>query len=211
LLGTASPGWHARRVRPPASDRDIPVRDLLAYARRNGPGIVRGATELKARATTCGSWCELRGHVRIRSGGTLHIGNKLKVDGRPIATLIQVGSAGRLSIGDDVYINYGVDILASHSVTLGDNVLIGPLCAVVDDDMHDLDSARKRRQAPIVVESNVWLARGVIVMPGVTIGRDTVVAAGSIVSRSLPAGVLAAGAPARVIRDVTIEDGWRRH
>jgi acetyltransferase-like isoleucine patch superfamily enzyme len=211
MLGTGRRRWHDRGVRLPAFDRDIPVRELLAYAQRNGPGVIRGASELRVRATTCGTWCELRGHVRLRARGTLIIGNKLKVDGRPIATQILVGHGGKLSLGDNVYIGYGVDILASQSVTLGDNVLIGPLCAIVDDDMHGLDPRLPQRQAPIVIESNVRLARGVMVEPGVTIGRDTVVAAGSVVTRSLPAGVLAAGAPARVIREVATEDGWTRH
>ena len=194
------------------SDGKVTPRELLAYGRRNGLGLVRGATRLRLRATSCGSLCELNGHVVVNAapGATLAIGNKLKVDGRPVATQLQVGPKGELNIGHRVYINYGVDILAVQSVTLGDDVHIGPLCAVVDDDMHDLDPVRKRRQAPIVVESNVWLARSVIVLPGVTIGQNSVIAAGSVVTRSIPAGVLAAGAPARVLREVATEDGWRR-
>jgi acetyltransferase-like isoleucine patch superfamily enzyme len=194
------------------SNRSFTSRELLAYGRRNGLGLVRGATSLRAKATSCGSLCELNGHVVVNNagGGKLRIGNKLKVDGRPVATQLQVGPNGELNIGDRVYINYGVDILAVQSVTFGDDVHIGPLCAVVDDDMHDIDPVRRRRQAPIVVEANVWLARSVIVLPGVTIGKNSVIAAGSIVTRSIPAGVLAAGAPARVLRELATEDGWRR-
>jgi maltose O-acetyltransferase len=141
---------------------------------------------------------------------TLHIGHRLKVDGRPIPTMLQVGPSGTLRIGDRVYINYGVDILASTSVTLGDDVHIGPLCAVVDDDMHGVDPTRPRRSAPITIEANAWLARAVTVLPGVTIGADSVVAANSVVTRSLPAGVLAGGSPARVIRELSREEGWQR-
>ena len=56
--------------------------------------------------------------------------------------------------------------------------------------------------APITLEDNVWLGGGVVVLPGVTIGRDTVVGAGSVVTRDLPAGVVAVGNPARVVREL---------
>ena len=60
---------------------------------------------------------------------------------------------------------------------------------------------------PITIADNVWLGGGVIVCPGVTIGQDTVVGAGAVVTRDLPAGVVAAGVPARARREIGEEDG----
>jgi maltose O-acetyltransferase len=71
---------------------------------------------------------------------------------------------------------------------------------------HPLDPERRRAKweaaEPITIRNNAWLGGGVIVLPGVTIGEDTVVGAGAVVTRDLPAGVVAVGNPVRVIRDL---------
>ena len=75
---------------------------------------------------------------------------------------------------------------------------------------HPLDAELRRAKweaaAPITIGDNAWLGGGVIVLPGVTIGRDTVVGAGAVVTRDLPAGVLAVGNPARIVRALSDED-----
>ena len=75
---------------------------------------------------------------------------------------------------------------------------------------HPLDTAQRNRGLeyayPITVGDNVWFGAGVIVLPGVTIGSDTVIGAGSLVNRDIPAGVVAAGNPCRVIRPLTAAD-----
>ena len=81
---------------------------------------------------------------------------------------------------------------------------IGPRAQLLTA-LHPVDDVDARRAgwesaAPITLGDNVWLAAGVIVCPGVTIGADTVVGAGSVVTRDLPAGVLAAGNPCRILR-----------
>jgi maltose O-acetyltransferase len=85
-------------------------------------------------------------------------------------------------------------MLDTATVTIGDDVQIGPNVQLLTENR---DSG-----APIVIGDNVWLGGGVIVCSGVTIGPDTVVRPGSIVLRDLPAGVVAAGSPARVIGKV---------
>ena len=71
---------------------------------------------------------------------------------------------------------------------------------------HPIDPGPRRAgwesAEPIAIADNVWLGGGVIVCPGVTIGRDTVVGAGAVVTKDLPAGVVAAGVPARVLREI---------
>jgi maltose O-acetyltransferase len=88
-------------------------------------------------------------------------------------------------------------------ITIGDDVQIGPRVQLLTPT-HPLEAEPRREKweaaAPIAIEDNVWLGGGVIVCPGVTVGANTVVGAGSVVTRSLPPSVLAFGAPARVVR-----------
>jgi maltose O-acetyltransferase len=88
-------------------------------------------------------------------------------------------------------------------ITIGDDVQIGPYVQLLTPT-HPLEPEPRRQKweaaEPITIGDNVWLGGGAVVCPGVTIGPDTVVGAGSVVTRDLPAGVLALGAPARVVR-----------
>ncbi|MGB3521998.1 MAG: sugar O-acetyltransferase [Mycobacterium sp.] len=110
------------------------------------------------------------------------------------------------SIGANCFVNYDAVFLDCAPITIGDNVSIGP-CAQLLTALHPVDDIDARRAgwesaAPITIGDNVWLAAGVIVCPGVSIGADTVVGAGSVVTRDLPAGVLAAGNPCRILRSL---------
>lgn len=99
----------------------------------------------------------------------------------------------------------GTVIAAAQSITIGDRVLCGVNSAIMDTDWHGLHPAERATRgkcAPILIEDDVWIGAGVLVLKGVTIGRGTVVAAESVVTRSLPPAVIAAGNPARVIREL---------
>lgn len=111
-----------------------------------------------------------------------------------------------ISIGVNCFINYDAIMLDCAPITIGDQVSIGPRAQLVTA-LHPIDDIEARRAgwesaAPITIGDNAWLAAGVIVCPGVSIGADTVVGAGSVVTRDLPPGVLAAGNPCRVIRSL---------
>ncbi|OBA90134.1 hypothetical protein A5662_23295 [Mycobacteriaceae bacterium 1482268.1] len=171
---------------------------------------VRGLLGASRRATTCASPPRIRGRVRIINKGRLHLGRAVSIDGSPLPTKIEVHSGAELRIGSGCFFNCGVDLVAASAIVLGDSVLVGPLVSIVDDDMHQVEPGRERTVASINIGDNVWLGRGVIVLPGATIGDHSVVAAGSIVRGEIPPRVLAAGAPARVLRKLDIPDGWRR-
>ena len=116
--------------------------------------------------------------------------------------------AGKIVIGDDSGISGSV-LVAENSITLGKRVMIGAGCIVIDSDCHPLDAeARSRgergKTAPIVLEDDVWLGMNVLVLKGVRIGASTVVGAGSVVTGDLPAGVVAAGNPARIVRKLNV-------
>lgn len=106
-------------------------------------------------------------------------------------------------IGARGFVNFGLAALDVAPITIGDDVQIGPYVQLLTPT-HPLEPEPRRAKweaaEPIVIEDNVWLGGGVIVCPGVTIGADTVVGAGAVVTRDLPRGVLAVGNPARVVR-----------
>ena len=108
-------------------------------------------------------------------------------------------------VGERTFINYGAAILDCARVTIGDEVQIATNVQLLTAT-HPLDAATRRAAwesaQPITIEDGAWLGGGVIVCPGVPIGENTVVGAGSVVVKDLPAGVLAVGNPARVIRDL---------
>jgi acetyltransferase-like isoleucine patch superfamily enzyme len=101
-------------------------------------------------------------------------------------------------------------VVAHCRIEIGDDTKIGDFAAIYDTNHHSLDPAHPAKPAPVIIGSNVWLGRGVLVLPGSKIGDHTVVAAGSIVRDDLPSRVLAAGNPAQVVRELDIPDGWRR-
>jgi maltose O-acetyltransferase len=109
------------------------------------------------------------------------------------------------SIGARTFVNWGLILLDVATVTIGDDVQIGPNVQLLTAT-HPLEPGPRRDKweaaEPIVIADNVWLGGGVIVCPGVTIAADTVVGAGSVVTRDLPERVVAVGSPARVIRDL---------
>lgn len=114
-----------------------------------------------------------------------------------------------ITIGDRFFANYDCKILDGGKVTFGDDVRIGPNCCFVTPN-HAPDPAMRKAGyqifQPITVGNNVWFGAGVTVMPGVTIGDDSIIGGGSVVTGDIPAGVLAAGNPCRVIRLLGPED-----
>ena len=109
----------------------------------------------------------------------------------------------RIRVGARVFANFGLVALDVATIDIGDDVQIGPNVQLLTPT-HPLEAEARRAKweaaEPISVGDNAWLGGGVIVLPGVAIGRDTVVGAGAVVSTDLPAGVLAVGNPARVVR-----------
>ncbi len=113
-----------------------------------------------------------------------------------------------LRIGARSFVNFGLIALDVAPITIGDDVQIGPSVQLLTPT-HPLDATRRRAKleaaSPITIGDNVWLGGGVVVCPGVTIGHDTVVGAGAVVTKCLPANVLAVGNPARIVRSLAPE------
>lgn len=114
-----------------------------------------------------------------------------------------------IEIGEGFFANMNLVILDGAKVTFGDNVFIAPNCGFYTAG-HPLDAEQRNKGLeyayPIKVGNNVWFGAHVAVMPGVTIGDNTVIGAGSIVTKDIPSGVIAVGNPCRVVREITEED-----
>jgi maltose O-acetyltransferase len=116
---------------------------------------------------------------------------------------LYVDYGAHLTVGARCFANFGLVALDVAAITIGDDVQIGPNVQLLTPT-HPLDPQQRRDKLeagkPIVIGDNVWLGGGVIVLPGVTIGENTVVGAGAIVSKDLPANVVAMGKPAKIRR-----------
>jgi maltose O-acetyltransferase len=148
----------------------------------------------------------------LRSKGRISIGERFALRSPLIAC--ELGTArkdARLEIGNRVVINQGAVAVASVHIKIGDDTLIGEFSAIYDSNHHSLDPMHPTKSAPVIIGKNVWLCRGVVVLPGSVIGDHSVVGVGSVVSGEIPPGVLAAGNPARVVRQLEIPEGWSRH
>ncbi len=109
-----------------------------------------------------------------------------------------------IRVGDRVFINQNCTFYSLAAITIGDDVLIGPNVSLITSG-HPVAPSQRRAALtgkPIVIEKGVWIAAGATVIGGVTIGENSVVAAGSVVAKDVPANTLVGGNPARVIRSI---------
>lgn len=108
-----------------------------------------------------------------------------------------------ISIGKKFFANFGCAILDCNRVTIGDNVLMGPYVQVYAA-YHPVDPLERlsgrELSAPVIIGNNVWIGGGVIVLPGVTIGDNSVIGAGSVVTKNIPENSVAAGNPCVIKR-----------
>lgn len=108
-------------------------------------------------------------------------------------------------VGDRVYINSNLTAMVHVPIKIGDDVMIGPNVSLFsvghDPDLSGAESRASRIHGSILIETGVWIGGGSILLPGVTIGRNSVIGAGSLVTKSIPPDVIAGGNPCRVIRD----------
>jgi maltose O-acetyltransferase len=109
----------------------------------------------------------------------------------------------RVRIGNNAAIAEFVHIWGGGGVTIGDNVMIASH-VVITSQTHDTASTTRRVniEKPVWIENNAWIGAGAIILPGVTVGENAIVAAGAVVISDVPRDVIVAGVPARVIKDV---------
>ena len=114
-----------------------------------------------------------------------------------------------IELGDNFYANYNLTILDCAPVKIGNNVMIAPNVSLftAGHPVHPEPRIAGWEYAfPIVIEDNVWIGGNTVINPGVTIGKNSVIGSGSVVTKDIPANVVAAGNPCRVIRSITEEE-----
>lgn len=143
------------------------------------------------------------GAVELHGNGRIDIGDQCLI--YP-GLYLETEAEGRIVLGDHCVLSRGVHLSSRSAITLGAGCMIGEYCSIRDANHrygHDLvvrDSGFS--SAAITLGRNVWVGRGAVILPGVSIGDNTVIAANAVVNRSLPANVLAGGVPARVLREL---------
>ncbi len=149
-----------------------------------------------------------RTHFKRHPGSRIVIGAHCEFRSLPTSNLIGVNrpclistlkEGAEIAIGPECGFS-GTVIGCASSIVLGAHVRCGANTLITDTDWHT-DDSRTGPDVPVIIRDNVWLGVNVVVLKGVTIGANTVVGAGSIVTQSLPSDVIAAGVPARILKE----------
>ena len=116
--------------------------------------------------------------------------------------MVYVGNGKKLSIGSRTYISSNVKILAHDNISIGKNCMIASGVQIFSGDGHPIyqDGACINPDAPVVLEDNVWLGSRALILKGVKVGEGAIVAAGAVVTKDVPPHSIAAGNPAKIIK-----------
>ena len=139
----------------------------------------------------------------IENQGRMVLGNRVRLNSNWAPIELVSGPQGVIDIGDGVFINYGSMISAHLSVRIGSNVMIGNYCIIADTEIPGIEAPTggpSIEPRPVEIGDGAWLAARVTVLPGTRIGAGAVIGAGSVVAGDIPAGALAGGIPARILR-----------
>jgi acetyltransferase-like isoleucine patch superfamily enzyme len=175
---------------------------VLDEVRHQGPAVLNARWYL--RHAIVADRVRLYGRrPRVVNRGQMFIGQRARLVSTVATLELETARDGVLTIGERVFVNYGTSISASRLVQIGNDCNIGTHCMLIDNSFHHVEPERRNERpesSPIVLGTNVWLGARVIVLPGVTIGDGSVVAAGSVVVKNVPRRTLVGGIPAKVIR-----------
>jgi acetyltransferase-like isoleucine patch superfamily enzyme len=184
-------------AREPARKRDL--RQLLSLAAYDPAqfwermyrtvGLLRAKVLL--RGTSCGERVYVGGHIRLSSRGRVIIGDRAQFLPGMIPMRVVVHPGAELRVGADTGFNYGVSLEVRTRLTIGERCMLGTMVRITDSN--------ESRSAPVTIGDDVWLAHGVVIEPGVSIGSGSVITAGSVVRQDVPAGSIALGNPAKSV------------
>lgn len=162
----------------------------------NGIMVLRGFVK-SLRLDKSGNLLRCEKGIRImKRNGKITVGNKVLL--HRYVKLSAYG--GTIEIGNNSYVGDRTEIHSGQLVKIGNNVNIAWDCNILDRDYHAFEADSEVKK-PVIIEDNVWIGARSMVLKGVTIGSGAVVAAGSVVTKDVPAKCLVAGNPAKVIRE----------
>jgi acetyltransferase-like isoleucine patch superfamily enzyme len=183
-----------------------PRANRLGWLKKLRDGLDRFGPALNARvqlrsAEFSGHRVTLRGRAAISNEGKITLGDRVRLVSTVAKLELATLPGGHLEIGNNVFINYGCSVASSNHVKIGDDCLIGAHVTIMDTDFHRVeDKSWDTEGVPIIIEDRVWIGNRAIVLKGVRLGHDSVVAAGSVVTKDVPPRTVVAGVPARVVR-----------
>ena len=171
-----------------------------------GKFLERNRIQCSSQPVFIGQW------PRFDIQGTLKLGRECRFRHFNIPICISVSNPEAvLEIGDECVLNDGVNICSAVKISIADNCLIGDQVIIYDTNFHQVQPGEAIVTTPVVIHKNVWIGSRAIILPGVTIGDHSVIGAGSVVTTSIPPKVLAAGCPAKIIREIQCGDDWVRN
>lgn len=180
-------------------DRSLSVRQLADKALRYAWELASAKYYLR-RATSVGKGVRTLERPRIENFGELRIGAYTLLRSVNVPVELACGPGARLTIGAQCSLNYGVSVGCTGEVRIGNRVRLGPYTMVVDTQFHHpLRRAERPPPRPVVVEDDVWVGAKASIMPGVRIGRGSIVGTGAVVTRDVAPFSIVAGVPARII------------
>ncbi len=178
-----------------------PDASLFAF----GLSVWRGAWRILMgkyylRKCKAGKLVSVNGRPVIDNQGEMEFGDEVRIWSTIVQAKLYTGRKGKLIVGRNSRIN-GVHIDVRELVVIGENVRIAPYTIIMDSDFHDLNNHfADGASSPIIISDDVWIATRSTILKGVTIGKGSVVATGSIVTRDVPDYCVVAGIPAKVIK-----------
>ncbi|MCW1987136.1 UNVERIFIED_ORG: acetyltransferase-like isoleucine patch superfamily enzyme [Sphingomonas sp. R1F5B] len=179
------------------------ARWLAALQPRNRLATLATRIALRRRGTVPGHRFFVHGHrPRLIGQGQIRIGARVNLRGDVAPVRIEVARGALVTLADRAFLNAGVQLICHSAIEIGPHCRIGPDCVLCDTNHHPVHQGDGVRVTPIRLGRNVWLGRGVIVLPGVTIGDHAVVAAGAVVTQDIPAAQVWRGNPASFAKAV---------
>lgn len=171
-------------------------------------------TSISGGSLALGVGASINVPVRADGAGRVTVGDQVSLGYKPAfrlgsgEILLQARNKGAcIQIGTSSRLSNNVCIIAMESIKIGQSCQIGDLVMILDSDFHEVSpttrNATSGEISPVEVGNNVWIGSRSIVLKGTKIGANSVIAAGSVVTKSIPENVIAAGIPAKIIRDIS--------
>lgn len=168
---------------------------------------------LRAKCVFIGERLQMEFIPNIAGAVKVYLGDDVRLSGRMKISGGRIFSEPEFKVGNRTFIGHGCVFSVAGSITIGDDVLIAGGCTVSDYSAHPVNPEKRvageqvdaKDVRPVRIENRVWLGRGATILPGVTIGEDAVVGAGTVVTKDVPAGRICVGNPGRLLARTVYE------